>query len=185
MAGRRLDPDPGRLAPDRVVRLVRLLRMARAPLLNRRRHRPTPLPHNRIGTIEAQRHREPKRFTTKTRRHQEHEETSVARVARVNLLGVLCVLVVNLLLVLCVSVSLWFILPFAPTQNSPTSEMYHPAVGVKHGLVHHLRERRVREYRVHEVGLGGLELHGHRIALDQLRDLGADLMHPEELHPIN
>jgi hypothetical protein len=40
--------------------------------------------------------------------------------------------------------------------------MQRPPIGVEDALVHHL------EHRLHELGLGRLELARHRIALDQL-----------------
>src|SRR5262245_24824827 len=46
--------------------------------------------------------------------------------------------------------------------------------GIEHAFVHGLRQRRVREDRVHEVFLGGLELHGNGKALDQLGHFCAD-----------
>ena len=55
-----------------------------------------------------------------------------------------------------------------------SSEMENPAIGVKHRLMHHLRERRVREHRLHELGLGRLQRPRDGEALDQLRHLRAD-----------
>ena len=52
--------------------------------------------------------------------------------------------------------------------------MYRPPICIEHVLVHHLAERRVRENHVHQVRLGCLELPRHRIALDQLGDVGPD-----------
>src|SRR5262249_30925013 len=55
------------------------------------------------------------------------------------------------------------------------------AVSVKHGLVHRLRQGRMREDRANEFGLGGLQGLGDRVALDQLGDLGADHVRAQKL----
>src|SRR5438552_15311257 len=55
------------------------------------------------------------------------------------------------------------------------------AVGVKHALVHRLRKGRVREDRVDQLGLGGLQGLGDRVALDQLGHLGADHVRAQQL----
>ena len=59
--------------------------------------------------------------------------------------------------------------------------MDHPPIGVEHALVHHLRQRRMREDRVHQLFLGGLEVHGDDEALDQLGHFGADHVRAEQL----
>src|ERR1051325_9164596 len=53
---------------------------------------------------------------------------------------------------------------------SPDSDVDHPPEGVKHRLVHHLGQGRVREDGLHQLVLGGLELAGDHVALDQLGD---------------
>src|SRR6185437_13181021 len=60
-----------------------------------------------------------------------------------------------------------------PAQRSEKSDVENLAVGVKHGLVHHLRQRRVREYRAHQLLLGELAGLGDGVALDELGHLGA------------
>src|SRR5690242_6675171 len=60
-------------------------------------------------------------------------------------------------------------------------DVQHAAVGVEHGFLHHLRQGRMREYRVHQLFLGRLEVHGDDIALDQLGNLGADHVRAEQL----
>src|SRR5438105_9856902 len=54
-------------------------------------------------------------------------------------------------------------------------------VSVKHGLVHRLRQSRVRKDRMDQLGLGRLQGFGDRVALDQLCHLGADHMRAQEL----
>src|SRR5205823_5110738 len=60
------------------------------------------------------------------------------------------------------------------------SEVEGAAIGVKHGLVHRLGDRRVREDGPHQLALGGLQGLGDRVALDQLGNLGADHMRAEQ-----
>ena len=55
------------------------------------------------------------------------------------------------------------------------------AIGVKHRLVHHLRQGRVREDGVHQIGLGRLHGPGDDVALDQLGDFGADHVGAQQL----
>ena len=57
-------------------------------------------------------------------------------------------------------------------------EVDGPPIGVEHGLVHRLRQGRVRENRADQLGLGRFQGLGDGIALDQLGDLGADLCAP-------
>src|SRR6266704_455611 len=59
------------------------------------------------------------------------------------------------------------------------SNVEHAPIGIEHRLLHHLGERRVREYGVDELLLRGLEVHRHDIALDQLGYLGADHVRAE------
>src|SRR5262245_6068701 len=54
------------------------------------------------------------------------------------------------------------------------SNVERATVGGKHALVHHLGERGMREDRVHQVLLGGFELHRNHEPLDQLGHLGTD-----------
>lgn len=49
--------------------------------------------------------------------------------------------------------------------------MQRPPISIQHALVHHLAQPWMREHRLHQLRLGGLELPRHRIALDQLGDL--------------
>ena len=51
-------------------------------------------------------------------------------------------------------------------------------VGVEHRFLHHLRQGRMREHRVHQLLFGRLQVHGDHIALDQLGNLGADHVGP-------
>src|SRR6266566_2152586 len=60
-------------------------------------------------------------------------------------------------------------------------EVDGPPVGVKHGLVHRLRQGRVREDRSDQLGLGRLQGLGDRVALDQLGHLGADHVRAQKL----
>ena len=75
----------------------------------------------------------------------------------------------------------WHIENIDPPPAPGTSDVHHPAIGVEDGLVHHLGERGMREDRVHELGLGGLERARDRVALDELGDLGADHVRAEQL----
>src|SRR5215211_159266 len=54
-------------------------------------------------------------------------------------------------------------------------------VRVHDALVHHFGQRRVREDAMDEFLLGGLQVHGDHVALDELRHLGANHMGPEQL----
>jgi hypothetical protein len=54
------------------------------------------------------------------------------------------------------------------------SNVQRPAKGVQRRLVHAFADRRVREDRGEEVGLGGFQGHGQGVALDHLGDIGAD-----------
>jgi hypothetical protein len=56
-----------------------------------------------------------------------------------------------------------------------------PAIGIQHAFMHHLAQRRMREDGVHQVFLGGLQVHGHDIALDQFGDFRADHVRAEKL----
>ncbi len=60
-------------------------------------------------------------------------------------------------------------------------DVNHPPEGIQHALVHHFRQRRMREDRVHQLFLGGLELHGNDEALNQLGHLGADHVRAQQL----
>ena len=57
-----------------------------------------------------------------------------------------------------------------------TLEVDSPPIGIKHRLVHHFREGRVWEHRVHKFGFGGLQGAGDRVTLNHFGDLGADHM---------
>src|SRR5262245_27859090 len=70
--------------------------------------------------------------------------------------------------------------PGAPLPERMASDIEHPSIGIEHRLFHHFGERRVRENRVDELLLGGLEIHGHDVALDQLRHLRADHVRAEQ-----
>ena len=56
--------------------------------------------------------------------------------------------------------------PTGPQGTRPGSDVQRAAFGVEHGFVHGLRQRRVREDRVHDVRLGELALARDHIALD-------------------
>src|SRR3546814_17190204 len=59
-------------------------------------------------------------------------------------------------------------------------EMYCPPVCAEDAFMHHLAERGMGEDGVHELLLGGFELAGDDIALDQLRHFRADHMRAEQ-----
>jgi len=59
-------------------------------------------------------------------------------------------------------------------RGTPPSDVQRPAKGVQRRLVHAFADRRVREDRGEEVGLGGFQGHGQGVALDHLGDIGAD-----------
>src|SRR5689334_5760127 len=63
---------------------------------------------------------------------------------------------------------------------SMASEMDGPAIGVKHRLMHRLRQGRMREYRFHELRFGRLQSAGDGVALDQFRHFGTDHMSAQE-----
>ena len=68
----------------------------------------------------------------------------------------------------------------APTRRrAEGSEVQDAVVGREHGLVHRLRERRVREDGRDQLGLGRLEVACDSEALDQLGHLGTDQMRPQ------
>src|SRR5690606_38414431 len=62
----------------------------------------------------------------------------------------------------------------------PRSHVQLATVRGKHALVHHLGQRRVREDRLHQLGLGRLEHLADRVALDQFGDFGADHVRAEQ-----
>jgi rubrerythrin len=61
----------------------------------------------------------------------------------------------------------------ADHPERPRLEVHRPAVGVEDRLVHHLRQRRVREDGVHQVRFRRLQGARDSVALDQLGDFGA------------
>src|SRR3546814_9798963 len=61
-------------------------------------------------------------------------------------------------------------------------EMYCPPVCAEDAFMHHLAERGMGEDGVHELLLGGFELAGDDIALDQLSHFRADHMRRSEEH---
>src|SRR5579859_5291589 len=60
-------------------------------------------------------------------------------------------------------------------------EVQRPAVSREHALVHHFAQRRVREYRFDQLRLGGFELLGDGVTLDQLGHFRADHVGAEKL----
>ncbi len=57
--------------------------------------------------------------------------------------------------------------PFQPTYQA--SDMQRPTVSVQHRFVHHFRQGRMRENRVHQVFFGGFQRAADHIALNQVR----------------
>src|SRR6516165_1065677 len=70
---------------------------------------------------------------------------------------------------------------YNPTRITHRLEVDGPPISVKHALVHHLRQGRVREDGADQLGLGRLQGLGDRVALDQLGHLGADHVRAQEL----
>jgi len=64
---------------------------------------------------------------------------------------------------------------------APPSHIQHPPIRIQHGFLHHLRQRRMREHGVHQLFFGGLQIHRHHVALDQLGDFGADHVGAQQL----
>src|SRR5471032_110294 len=57
----------------------------------------------------------------------------------------------------------------------------HASISIQHRFLHHLRQRWVREDRVHQLVFCRLQIHRHHIALDQLGDFGTDHVCAEQL----
>src|SRR5437868_9492134 len=57
----------------------------------------------------------------------------------------------------------------------------HAPISIQHGFLHHLRQRGMREYRVHQFFFRGLQVHGDHAALDQFGHFGADHVRAEQL----
>src|SRR5262249_34047776 len=70
----------------------------------------------------------------------------------------------------------------AAASDAAVMELYvdRAAVGGKHRLMHHLRQRRMREDRMHQLRLGRFQRAGDAVALDQFGYLGADHMGAQE-----
>ena len=64
---------------------------------------------------------------------------------------------------------------------SPALHVNDATVGVEHAFVHHFRQRRMREDRVHQLFFGRFAVHRHDKALDQLGDFGADHVGAQQL----
>ena len=60
-------------------------------------------------------------------------------------------------------------------------KMYNPPIRIQHTLVHHFRERRVREDGGHEFNFGGLERLGNAVAMNEFRHFRAHHMRAEKL----
>src|SRR3954452_14234722 len=61
-----------------------------------------------------------------------------------------------------------------PCTRTRHSHVEHAPISVEHRFLHHLGQGRMREDRVHQLFLSGLEIHRDHVALDQLGHLGAD-----------
>src|SRR5450631_3492415 len=59
--------------------------------------------------------------------------------------------------------------------------MYSTAKGVQYGFMHRLGQRRVREYRMHQLGFRGFKRLADDETLDQFRHLRPDHMAAEQL----
>src|SRR3954464_4353989 len=61
------------------------------------------------------------------------------------------------------------------------SNIQNPSIRIEHSFLHHLRQGRMREHRVHQLFFGRLQVHRDDVALDQLGDFSTDHMGAEEL----
>src|SRR5579859_3456316 len=61
------------------------------------------------------------------------------------------------------------------------SNIEHAPIRIEHRFLHHLRQGRMREYGVHQFFFGGLQIHRHYVALDELGHFGADHVGAEQL----
>src|ERR1700722_3373748 len=72
-------------------------------------------------------------------------------------------------------------MPGSSPGMTTESDIQHAPVGVEHGFLHHLRQRRMREDGVHQLFFRGFEVHGNHIALDEFGHFGADHVRAKQL----
>src|SRR5882757_6390825 len=65
--------------------------------------------------------------------------------------------------------------------QSRKSHIHRPPVRVEHSFLHRLRDGRMGKNGVHQLFLGGFEIHRDDESLDQFGDFGADEMRAEQL----